>query len=96
MKKCDKCNFKHFDYEKCMKSFYFKHPYWGEDWELIGAYNHKDAAVKLAEKINQDEPTVNDFVFKNIPIANFDKTDIKYFNVYAEPEIYYNVKQVED
>lgn len=94
MSNCTKCGFDHFDFQDCLEIFYYKDEEEYCGWHKIGACHHEDAAERASIKHNSDHAYVNDFVFKKIEIANHDKSIIKSFSVYAEPEIHYSVSEV--
>jgi len=90
---CDKCGFKHYDFEKCLKIFYVKHEYYGDKWYKIGAGSFAGAAEKAAIEIDGEEFDLGEIV-NRIEIANSDKSIIKYFSVNAETEIVYHVNEI--
>jgi hypothetical protein len=97
--KCPKCNFEHYDWERCLTSFYTNHEYFSDnedDWKETPGYSFEDAAERIAIKLNEDDPIVNDNVCEKVAIANIDRSEIHYFDVYAEPEICYYVKEVDN
>lgn len=94
MDKCEKCGYEHFNFERCPETYYFKHGWWGDDWQEIGAYDYDEAAEKVAAMINEDEPETGEII-KRIPIANKDRTDIRYFSVEAEYSLDYYSTEIE-
>lgn len=94
---CEKCGryiYKHNENCRC-KAFKVYYPeYFGEEKEIKYGNSFEDIAEKLAMKINEDDYTVNDYIFES-PIEIEDiEGEIKLFNVYAEPEINYYPKEI--
>jgi len=98
MKKCFKCGFKHYDFEKCLTTFLFLYEdYYGDEWQKIGAYSFEDAAERIAMHINEDEDEdENDTgtIIEKVTITNHDSSVIKYFSVDARAELHYYSKEL--
>lgn len=78
---------------KCPPIFYFKHPDWGDEFQKIRAWDFEEAARKFAARYNED----GDYALMN----NFEEVIIsdgateKKFEVTAEPDIHYSVKEID-
>ena len=91
-KKCNICGKYDWDKKhKCPPIMYFKHENWGEDWEEIRAYDHKNAAEEFAKMYNED----GDYSLMNSEVEVFisDGKIEKIFVVSAEASIDYWVEE---
>jgi len=98
MLSCDKCKQTLFSaheekYHECSK-FEIYEPSEGDTYEQYGS-SASDVAEIIAFNRNNDEPVLNQDVF-DFPIRiKDDQGIVKWFNVYAEPEITYSPSEVE-
>jgi len=94
MKVCNKCGYKHFDFEECPETFWaIREDERGCSWDRIGARDYEQAAAKYMEREYERRGEFEE-VLKNVLVANADKTEIKKFNVYAEHIIDYSAEEV--
>ncbi len=92
--RCKICKECHWTDKSCNPIFFFKHENWGNEFEEIRASNFADAAKKFAILYNED----GDYSLMNDNedvIISDGKKEIK-FNVSAEPDICYYVKEIEN
>lgn len=92
-KKCDICKNWHWINDKCPPIFYFKHENWGDELQEIRAYGFDSAAEEFAKLYNTD----SDYALMNDNqdvIISDGKVEKKY-NVSAEPDVHYSVKEIE-
>jgi hypothetical protein len=89
--RCEKCGFRHYGWENCLKEFYFKHENWGKEFQKIGAYSFENAAERFGELFNEDGDLLDD----HVEVIIYDGITEKTFIVSAEMEISYHVKEKE-
>ena len=92
--KCKKCNKYHWDNLECDPIYLvYYEEYMGDDPKEIRATNHEDAALVFAQYYN----TQSDYCLMNETITVKVEKDgvIEYYEVGAEPYIYYSSKQID-
>jgi len=89
---CKICKEWHWANEKCDPIFYFKHEDWGDGFEEIRACDFDDAAEKFAILFNEDGEFQLMDSTEDVIISD-GKIEKKY-NVSAESDICYHVKEV--
>ena len=89
--KCPKCGFHHWDHVRCLDTFEFQHENWGDEFQVIGAYNFEDAAERFAKKYDEDDhPLLEGSAVVLIRHAG----ETKAFRVSAEPSIDYSYDEI--
>jgi hypothetical protein len=78
---------------RCKPVMYFKHEDWGDEWQPIRAYDHEAAALRFAEKYNEEsgECILMDSE-ETVTISN--GVTEKVFVVSAEPSVSYDAYEV--
>ncbi len=91
MDKCIKCGYEHFEWEKCLTTFYYKHECSDYEYNKIGAYNFNDAAERFARKYDEDDHCL---VGSSEEVVISDGQVEKKFSVSAEQDIIYYADEV--
>ena len=83
----------------CMcKAYHIVFEDWhGDEPKTIWAHSPEAAVERLARRVNEDDPIVNDNVFPQAVEVTDEETGVsRYFQCYAEPEIHYSVHELDD
>jgi hypothetical protein len=92
-KKCDNCHDWHWTNESCKPEYLvYYEDYMGDEPKLIHALSHNDAALKFAQYYNTrtDYSLINDSIDVKVEKDGI----IKFFNIGAEPDIYYSSTEI--
>lgn len=90
---CNQCEEHHYSDKPCAPEYKVYHEdYLGDDPKIFHAFSHEDAALKYAEYYNSDGD--HQLMNETTEVQVVKDGLVKFFNISAEPDIYYSADEV--